>query len=194
MPWHPLTAAACIAVASFVAAAPLTQSGPPERNPAGSWVAWQGDLSFEYVDATMMGAVKLEDDPIGEVFQWLKDDKYRCIDARTVLWQGNSGSASGRQFGKKRYVIECRGDCHGIRYQTIRDGAYQKFHYGTSKAFPVIHQQTDFMTYWDFQWKFTRASADRPAPTIRIYTWGVGADYGPADNLSCSDSTGRTIR
>ena len=142
----------------------------------------------------MTGDVKLEDDPIGEVFQWLKDDNYKCIDVRTVSWQANSGSASGRQFGKKRYLIECRGDCRGIRYQTIRDGADRKFHYGMSKGFPVIHQQTDFFTYWDFQWRFTRASTDRPAPTIRIYTWGVGADYGPTNNISCSDSSGRTIR
>ena len=61
----------------------------------------------------MTGDVKLEDDPIGEVFQWLKDDNYKCIDVRTVSWQTNGGSASGRQFGKKRYLIECRGDCRG---------------------------------------------------------------------------------
>jgi hypothetical protein len=168
--------------------------GPPERNPAGSWVFWNGDLSFEYVDATMTGAVKLEDDPIGEVFQWLKDDNYKCIDVRTVLWRGSTGNTTGRQFGKKRYLIECRGDCRGIRYEAIRDGAYQKFHCGTSKAFPVIHQETDLFVYRDFQWRFSRAASDGPPPTIRIYTWGVGADYGPTDNLICSDSTGRGIR
>jgi hypothetical protein len=54
-----------------LALAPLAQirsTAPPERNPAGSWVYWHGDISFEYIDATMMGAGKLEDDPIGEVF------------------------------------------------------------------------------------------------------------------------------
>jgi hypothetical protein len=178
-----------VAVAATFTLAQVGSARPPERNPAGSWVAWQGDLSFEYVDATMTGAVKLEDDPIGEVFQWLKDDNYTCIDVRTVLWRADVGSASGRQFGKKRYLIECRGDCRGVRYQTIRDGAYQKFHYGTSKAFPVIHQQTDFAVYRDFQWRFTRPRTDQPAPTVRIYTWGAGADYGPANNLGCSDSS-----
>jgi hypothetical protein len=139
---------------------------------------------FVYIDAAIMNGANgnLEVTPVEEVFQWLYDAKNKCLGTAQVQWRGAEGRAEGRQFGTKRFVIDCRGDCRDIHYRINgRLSDTEQWHYGLSQPVPVLHlKSNDILAYHDFTWVFTRGSgASEQPPVIRIHSWSnTTGDYG----------------
>jgi hypothetical protein len=142
---------------------------------------------YVYIDAAMMNGANgnLEVMPVEEVFQWLYDSKYKCLRTEQVLWRGAEGRADSRQFGRKLFVIECRGDCRDIHYRIDRPVSAQQFHYGLSKPVPVLYFRSTDLAYHDFTWIFTRGTgASQQPPVMRIHTWsGTMGDQGAGCTL-----------
>lgn len=141
--------------------------------------------TFEYLDFRMTGGQAPEDGttPMEVLLQAFLDENFKCLTTQRVSWRGVQGSASDRQFGDKRYVIDCRGDCRGVHYSLVRMGGVVT-HHALTQPYPVIHIRTSLWNYSDFSWTFTRAEAKGPPPEIRIHTWSQGlGDYGAGCKL-----------
>ncbi|MGE3177345.1 MAG: hypothetical protein AB7O32_07735 [Vicinamibacterales bacterium] len=136
-----------------------------------------------YIDAAIASGQpgNLETLPVEEVFQWLYDEKFKCLQTGRVVWVGREGQASAVQFGTKRFVIDCRGDCRGIRYRVGGNpGRRQVWHYGLSRPVPVIQAKSTVLSQHPFTWVFSRDTAAGTPPDIRVHSWSsVMGDYGP---------------
>ena len=139
---------------------------------------------FEYLDATMIheGDGDHKSASIDDVFRWLRRDKFHCVVSNDVHWSGSTGTARGRQFATKRYVIECRGQCQGVRYGFTRGTSPTRprvQHFGVSQPYPVLEFESTLFGYDDFDWRFSREHVTEAPPRIRIYTWSDGwGEYG----------------
>jgi hypothetical protein len=180
----PVTAALCaiavLMLGGWAGSLAAQRQGGTERSPFGGWLRQPVVGPFEYLDATMDGAaVDDAEFPIDGVLHWLRrEQKKACLSLRTVQWRGGTGTVSDRLFTRKWYVIECSGNCRGISYQAQGVRSYTRaFHYGTSKAYPVVHMIGD-ISYQDFTWQFTRRAAGAP-PRIRVFAFGSEWDRGP---------------
>jgi hypothetical protein len=145
--------------------------GPPTRN------------DYVYIDAVIAqgGDGNIESLPVEHVFQWLNDSKFKCLSTTFVTWgAGGEGMAQARQFGTKRFVIDCRGNCRGIRYRVNGRTNAEPWHYGLSQPVPVINMRSTALGTYDFAFVFTRANATGPEPTVRVHAWSSQfGDYGP---------------
>jgi len=149
---------------------------PPERRNAASNVveAWMG--TFEYLDAAMsdgLGPVR-ESEPIDDAFDRLSSEKLSCIGTTRVSWDGSGtkGTAADRVNVTERFVIECNGDCRGVRYSPQVSAAV--VHFGLTSPAPMMQIKTTWASGTAFRWQFTRPAGAQPPPEIFLHKWTAG--------------------
>jgi hypothetical protein len=135
----------------------------------------------EYWDATMSEgkAAVRESEPIDDVIDWLRSEKYSCVGSRHVSWDasGTKGSAGDSVDTRARYVIECNGDCRGLRYMPATQA--QVYGFGRSKPVPVLQMKGLWFGGTQINWLFQRPAGGSP-PDVYIHQWSAtGFDSGP---------------
>ena len=136
---------------------------------------------IEYWDASMSddrGAPR-ESEPIDDVIDWLRKEKYSCVGSLHVSWDANGtrGTVTGRVDTRARYVIECDGNCRGVRYMLATEASVYNF--GRSKPVPVMQMKGLWFGGTQIGWIFTRL-AGGPPPEIYVHQWSAtGFDNGP---------------
>lgn len=145
---------------------------PPEHRPAPGDVTGLAS-SFEYWDAAMAdapGTVR-ESEPIDDVIDWLRKSGFSCMDSTHVSWdpRGATGSASDVVQVRERYVVECNGNCRGVRY--LPAVSAQIVHFGASQPVPVLELKSPWLGGSKFQWNFTRDDPSQPPPDVYIHRW-----------------------
>jgi hypothetical protein len=145
---------------------------PPERQKAVTVVT---DLRtpYEYIDAAMSdppGTVR-ESEPIDDVIDWLRKDGFSCVDTAHVSWDatGTKGVARDVVRTRERYVLECDGDCRGVRYLPYVGAGV--LHFGILEPVPVLEIKNVWLGDTAFQWNVTRDRATQPPPDIYIHRW-----------------------
>ena len=145
----------------------------PERRRFVSNVTGWETLGFEYVDAAMADAAGTvrEAEPIDDVIDWLKKSKFSCMGTRRVLWDasGTKGSASDQLLVRERYVIECDGNCRGVRYTPYIGATI--FHFGLTQPVPVLEIKNVWAGTLPFRWDFTRLPSAQPPPDVYVHRW-----------------------
>jgi len=160
--------------------APLSQrqstspaSLPPERRRMVTNVTNFADNGFEYWDSAMSDpqGTPRESEPIDDVIDWLKKQKFSCVGTRHVSWDpsGMKGAVDDRISVRERFVIECDGDCRGVRY-TPFVGAIT-FHFGLTQPVPVLEIKGVWFGGTSFRWDFTRPAGSGPPPDIYVHRW-----------------------
>lgn len=149
---------------------------PPERRNAASNVVEAWKDSFEYLDAAMsdgLGPIR-ESEPIDDVFDRLSSEKLSCIWTRHVLWDrsGTKGTAADRVNVTERFVIECNGDCRGVRYSPQISAAV--VHFGLTSPAPMLQIKTTWASGTPLRWEFTRPPSAQPPPDIFVHKWTAG--------------------
>ena len=145
---------------------------PPERRAAATNVT--GLMTpFEYWDTALSdapGTVR-ESEPIDDVIDWLRKERFSCMDTAHVSWDpsGTRGSAGDVVLLRERYVIECSGDCRGVRY--LPGVSASVLHFGTLLPAPVLEIKSPWLGGSKFRWDFTRENASQPPPDIYIHRW-----------------------
>jgi hypothetical protein len=131
----------------------------------------------EYWDASMADAgsgkrVLREAEPIDEVIDWLKSSKYSCVGSQHITWNpdGTRATARDRVDTRETYVIECDGDCRGLRYMPMTDAV--TYHFGRARPVPVIQMRTTWAGGTVLQWVFMREPGGRP-PDIYVHHWNA---------------------
>jgi hypothetical protein len=172
-----LAAAGAAPLSQLPPGAPVAagQSGNPALHSAP--VQW----GAEYWDATLSEekAAVRESEPIDDVIDWLRREKYSCLGSRRVSWDasGTKGSAGDRVDTRARYVIECSGDCRGLRYMPATQA--QVYGFGRSKPVPVLEMKGLWFGGTQINWQFQRPAGGAP-PDVYIHQWSAtGFDYGP---------------
>ena len=135
----------------------------------------------EYWDATLeQGRAPRESEPIDDVIDWIKQQGYFCIASYRVSWDasGTQASAKGKVDMPHRMVIECNGNCKGLRYQILTDAPLYGF--GKQRPMPVFElTRTPWLGGTWVTWQFRRAPEGAP-PTVNVHQWaGNGFAYGP---------------
>lgn len=158
---------------------PASPSGPPpiERRKFITNVTNEMPKDFEYWDSSMGDAPEKarEAEPIDDVMDWLKGQDFSCLGTVRVSWDGTGtqGTANDRVSIRERYVIECDGDCRGVRYMPYVQATV--FHFGATQPVPVLEMKAVFFGGSSFRWNFTRpAGARKPPPDIYIHQWTPG--------------------
>lgn len=164
----------------------LRERTPPERRPSVTNLAadpWSRD--FEYVDDVLLGKGQTDAGiaPIDRVMEAIKGRDLKCLATYNVSWTGKNGTARGRHFGAKTYVIECQGDCRGLHYRPDGVGG-ESSHYGITTAVPVIRIISALFASYEFTWRFTMPGSSNQAPRVRIHAWTSDPDdKGPGCQL-----------
>lgn len=173
-----MVAAGGAPLAPLPSGAPIspTARGPAVATTAPAPAQW----GTEYWDAALdQGRTPRESEPIDDVIDWLKQQRYFCIASRRVSWDstGTQAATSGKVDMRQRFVIECSGNCKGLRYQILTDG--QLYGYGKAQPMPVFQLHTTWFGGTHVTWQFRRAP-DGPPPTLYVHQWaGSGFAYGP---------------
>jgi len=132
----------------------------------------------EYWDASMAEAaggkrVLRESEPIDDVIEWLKGQKYSCVGSQHITWNadGTRATAQDRVNTRETYVIECDGNCQGLRYMPMTDANI--YYYGRARPVPVVYIRN---VAWAggavLQWIFTRPPGG-PPPDIYVHHWNA---------------------
>jgi hypothetical protein len=131
----------------------------------------------EYWDASMAAdgsgkRVPRESEPIDDVIDWLKAQKFSCVGSQHVTWnaEGTRATARDRIDVRETYVIECDGDCRGLRYLPMTDASI--YYAGRSQPAPVMQMRTTWAGGTFLQWVFTREPGGRP-PDIYVHHWNA---------------------
>jgi len=145
---------------------------PPERgNQVFNLNNWMtGPL--EYWDSIMDGPAKArESDPIDDVIDWLKAQDFSCLGTKVVHWNadGTQAVTGDRNDVRERYVIECDGDCKGLRYLPALSATMN--HFGATQPVPVMEFKGIWLGGQDFQWKFSRPRTSTPPPEVFVHRW-----------------------
>jgi hypothetical protein len=151
---------------------PPAPPAPPEFRPTPTEVTGL-NVSFEYRDSAMSDAPDTvrESEPIDDVIDWLRKQGFSCVDTGHVSWDpsGTKGSAFDVLTRRERYVIECNGNCRGVRYVPYANA--QVMHFGTSMPVPTIEMKNVWLGEVKFNWIITRDNASQPPPDIYIHRW-----------------------
>jgi hypothetical protein len=152
--------------------APPAPPPPPELRSTPTEVTGL-NVSFEYRDSAMSDAPDTvrESEPIDDVIDWLRKQGFSCVDTGHVSWDpsGTKGSAFDVLTRRERYVIECNGNCRGVRYVPYANA--QILHFGTSMPVPTIEMKNVWLGEVKFNWLITRDNASQPPPDIYIHRW-----------------------
>jgi len=132
----------------------------------------------EYWDASMAAdgsgkRVLREAEPIDDVIDWLKSQKYSCVGTQRIAWNadGTKATAEDRVGTRETYVIECDGDCRGLRYMPMTDASI--YAYGRARPVPVLYMRNVARpTGAVLQWIFTREAGGTP-PDIYVHHWNA---------------------
>ena len=162
------------AIAQSVPAPPSVLPAERRTTPSNVSDAWMTG-GFEYWDAAMSdgkGPVR-ESEPIDDVFDRLRSEQFSCVGTRHVSWDGSGtkGTAMDRVSVSERFVVECDGDCRGLRY-TPRVAA-TVIHFGASSPAPMLQIKSAWLGGTDIRWDFTRA-AGAPPPDVYVHRWTAG--------------------
>jgi hypothetical protein len=128
--------------------------------------------SLEYWDAAMDTPGKArESEPIDDVIDWLKSQDFSCLGSQHVTWNadGTQGTANDRNDVRERYVIECDGNCAGLRYIPYVEATM--FHFAATQPVPVMEFKGIVFGGQNFQWKFTRAAGSGTPPEVYVHRW-----------------------
>lgn len=158
--------------------------GPAVAKAAAEPVQW----GIEYWDAALeQGRAPRESEPIDDVIDWVKRQGYFCIASYRASWDssGTQASAMGKVDTRHRMVIECSGNCKGLRYLIMTDS--QLFGFGKQQPMPVFELRTTRLGGTHVTWQFRR-TADGPPPAVYVHQWaGNGFAYGPGCKAPKSD-------
>jgi len=131
----------------------------------------------EYWDASMGDdgsgkRVLREAEPIDDVIDWLKRSKYSCVGSQRLSWNsdGTRATAQDRVDTRETYVIECDGDCRGLRYMSMTDAIVYNF--GRARPVPVLQMRNTRGAGAILQWVFTREPGGQP-PEIYVHHWNA---------------------
>jgi hypothetical protein len=154
---------------------------PAVASPALQEHATNPALGIEYWDATMSAApgTPRESEPIDDVIDWLRKEKYSCLGSQQVRWDasGTRGTAGGSVDTRARFVIECNGDCRGLRY--VPGTQAQIYHFDRTRPVPVMQMKGLWFGGTVIRWTFTRPPGGKP-PEVYIHEWSAtGFDSGP---------------
>ena len=132
----------------------------------------------EYWDASMAQdgsgkRVLREAEPIDDVIDWLKNSKYSCVGSQRVSWNedGTKATARDRIDMRETYVIECDGDCRGLRYVAMTDASI--YHYGRARPVPVLQMKSNRASGTILQWVFTREPGGGQPPELYVHHWNA---------------------
>jgi hypothetical protein len=146
---------------------------PPERRRMVTNVTNFADNGFEYWDSAMSDpqGTPRESEPIDDVIDWLRKQKFSCVGTRHVSWDasGTKGAVSDQISVRERFVIECDGNCKGVRY-TPFVGAIT-FHFGLTQPVPVLEIKGVWFGGTQFRWDFTRPGGSGPPPDVYVHRW-----------------------
>lgn len=120
-------------------------------------------------------------DPIDEVAEQMKKEKFACVGSSRVTWDSNGthGTATGQQDGLAgRSVIECIGDCKGLFYTP---GVASAVHFGMTKPLPTMQIRGRVGGVLNFPWKFSRTNKSQPPPEVYVHQWTPLVGFGPFD-------------
>jgi hypothetical protein len=145
---------------------------------------------IEYWDATMSApaGTPRESQPIDDVIDWLHREKYSCLGSQRVGWDpsGTKGTVSGRVDTRARFVVECEGNCRGLRYAPWTQA--QVYQFGRSQPVPVMELKGLWFGGTVVRWVFTRSAGGKP-PEVYIHQWSAtGFDSGPGCKAPRSDT------
>ena len=137
-----------------------------------------GMTGVEYWDASMASdgsgkRVAREAEPIDEVIDWLKGMRYSCVGTQRAIWnaEGTQASTSGdRVDTRETYVIECDGDCRGLRYVPMTDANIQAL--GPTRPVPVLYMRNMRAGGTPLRWLFARPAGGEP-PDVYIHHWNA---------------------
>jgi hypothetical protein len=133
---------------------------------------------IEYWDARMSGGGPRESEPIDDVIDWLRKEKFSCLGTHHVQWDasGTKGTAAGRVNTRARFVVECDGNCAGMRYAPWTEA--QVYHFGRTQPVPVMQMKGIWFGGTVVKWVFTRAQGGTP-PDVYVHEWSAtGFDSG----------------
>jgi len=128
--------------------------------------------SLEYWDASMDEPSKeRESEPIDDVIDWLKSQDFSCLGSKHVAWnaEGTEGTASDRVTVRERYVIECDGNCAGLRYIPLVQAT--AWHFAATQPVPVMEFKSTWFGGTDIRWKLTRPAGSGKPPDVYIHRW-----------------------
>ncbi|MGH7462510.1 MAG: hypothetical protein ACREMA_15995, partial [Longimicrobiales bacterium] len=92
---------------------------PVELRPQGGRLVLAEGM-LEYSDARLASrSLPPGVRPIDELHQTLFNNGEKCLSSSHVAWSGQSGTASSEVFGRKSFVIDCKGNCQGLRYEPV---------------------------------------------------------------------------
>jgi hypothetical protein len=108
-----------------------------------------------------------ESEPIDEVIDWMRAQKYSCLASYPVSWDANGtkGSANSKLSTRARFVVQCEGDCRGLRYAPYTTA--QVYQCGRPKPMPVMEMKSNWFGGTPVQWVLTRPSGGKP-PDLEI--------------------------
>lgn len=162
---------------------------PVELTPSGGAVT---ENRFDYYDATLSGtpapSLALGILPIEEVHQWFYANGHKCLGTKEAGWRSGVATATTELFGKKSYVLECRGECRNLQYEfyvhtnALTAGTH---HAGKSQPYPVITVNASPWVESKVEFRVRYASAvPSQLAQIRVHTWSPGwGDYGGGCNI-----------
>lgn len=141
---------------------------------------------FEYLTESANSGVGSHDttSSIERVNRWLRSSNYKCMQSIEFSWEGTSTGTWYETTGEKRVVIECLGDCRGVRYAF---GAWASYpitvdHFALSQPIPVLHFKGPYFSGgYTVKWRFTRPSSDGDGPPIAIHIWSGDLYLGKED-------------
>lgn len=130
-----------------------------------------------YWDASMAAdgsgrRVARESEPIDDAIDWLKRQKYSCVGTQHITWnaEGTKATARDRIDVRETYVIECDGDCRGLRFLPMTDASI--YYYGPSQPVPMMQMRTTWAGGTFLQWQFAREAGGKP-PDIYVHHWNA---------------------
>lgn len=163
--------------------APLPAASAPSAPPVGNrdYATDPVRNGIEYWDASMSApsGSPRESEPIDDVIDWLRKEKYACLGSQRVVWDasGTKGTASGSVDTRARFVVECDGDCRGMRYAPYTQA--QVYHFDRSRPVPVMQMKGIWFGGTVVKWVFTRPPGGTP-PAVYVHQWSAtGFDSGP---------------
>jgi hypothetical protein len=148
---------------------PPLQAAPPLQHAEQPY----NSFGIEYWDATMAGpqGQARESEPIDDVIDWLLKQGFSCMGTRHVAWDasGTRGSVDDAVSVRERFVIECSGDCQGLRYSPQTDAQIR--HFGRMQPAPVMEMKTVRLGGVRFRWEFRRMPNGSPPPDVYVHRW-----------------------
>jgi hypothetical protein len=157
---------------------------PPERRNRTTRLS-STEQWMDYYDARMSpeGWKDAEIEPVDKASADLKEKNLKCLVTYDLEWTASRMTMEIDHFGSKTYVLDCDGNCKGLRYR-VSGFPDTIVHFGSTEPVPVLFFRAATMGKWDLHWQFTLADPSAPAPKVRIHTWTADwGDYGPGCRL-----------